>query len=301
MLSLAGENIRMVQLIGLVALVVVVAGALLVSGGQGVFEALPLELGLIVGAALGTLFIGNSTKVAMQALGGFRVAMTGSKWRTDDYAALLVLLHGLTSRARKRGLIAIEDDIEAPETSAAFAAAPSIRDDEDARTLICDAFRLMALDLSNPARAEERMERMIGVAVERRMRGVHALHTVADALPALGIVAAVLGIIRTMGAINESPTILGAMIATALLGTFLGVFLAYGVVGPVASRFGQVVEEDANLLDVARAVLSAHGAGLSPRTAIEIGRAMIPAEAQPPLETLDHALHAQRFIPRRAA
>lgn len=291
----------MVQLVGLVLVIAVVAGALFVSGGQGILHALPLELGLIASAALGTLFIGNSTRVAKDALAGFGKALNGSKWRAEDYTALLSLLYNLTSRARKRGLVAIEDDIERPETSAAFAAAPTIRDDADARTMICDAFRLMALDLNNPARAEDRMDRMIGTVVERRMRGVHALHTVADALPALGIVAAVLGIIRTMGAINQSPTILGAMIATALLGTFLGVFLAYGVVGPVASRFGQVVEEEANVLDVTRAVLGSYGSGLAPRAAVEIGRAMIPADVQPSLETLDHALQAKRFEARRAA
>jgi chemotaxis protein MotA len=117
----------------------------------------------------------------------------------------------------------------------------------------------------------------------------------ADALPALGIVAAVLGIIRTMGAIDQSPAILGAMIGTALLGTFLGVFLAYGIVGPVATRYGQIIEEEATMLDVIRTVLSAHAAGIAPRSAIELGRSSIPLHVQPGPDALDHHLQSLRF------
>lgn len=291
----------MAQLFGLLLVILMILGALLASGGQGVMAALPFEFALIAGAALGTLFIGNSTATARAALGGFAAAVHGSRWHSADYLAALTLIHGLIARARKGGLVAIEDDIERPNDSALFAKAPQILSDTDARDLICDTFRLMALDLADPARAEIRMERAIDLAVDRRMKAVSALHTVADALPALGIVAAVLGIIKTMGVIDQSPAVLGAMIATALLGTFLGVFLAYGVVGPVASRFGQVVEEDAAMLETIRSAISSYAAGLSPRAAVELARASVPADHQPGPDELDRAIQAARFAGPRPA
>ena len=284
----------MVQILGLVTLLILVFGALLGAGG-GVAHALPLELLLICGAAFGTLMIGNSPAVAGEAIAGFGKVVRGAKWKQADYVALLVLLHGLTRRAKQGGLIAIEDDIETPENSAAFKRAPRIYEDESLRGLICDTFRLMALDLSDPRRAEEAMDRAIDRHYEARMRAVNALHTVADALPALGIVAAVIGIIRTMSAIDQSPSVIGAMMAAALLGTFLGVFLAYGVVGPVATRFGQIVEEEEAMLQVTRTVLSAYGTGLAPLTAIELGRGDVPAGLQPGPDAVSHAMQAARF------
>lgn len=287
----------MIQILGLVTLLVLVFGALLSAGG-GVAHALPLELALICGAAFGTLMIGNSPAVAGAALGGFGKVVRGPKWKQGDYLSVLALLHGLARRARQGGLVAIEDDIEHSETSPAFAAAPRILADKGARGLICDTFRLMALDLSDPGRAEAAMERAIDRQYEARMRAVNALHTVADALPALGIVAAVIGIIRAMGAIDQSPTVIGAMMGVALLGTFLGVFLAYGVVGPVATRFSQIIEEEEAMLQVIRVVLSAYGAGLAPLTCVELGRAEVPAALQMGPDALSHAIQAARFEER---
>lgn len=284
----------MIQILGLLTLIGLVFGALL-SSGNGIAHALPFELALMGGAALGTLIIGNSPRVAVDALGGFYKAIRGAKWRQADYVSVLVLLHDLTHRARRGGLVAIEDDIERPAGSAAFKAAPRILEDDAARGLICDTFRLMGLDLSDPKRAEEAMERRILAHTDMRMKAVNALHAMADALPALGIVAAVIGIIRAMGVIDQSPTLIGAMIAAALLGTFLGVFLAYGVVGPIASRFGQIVEEEDALLDTIRDVLSAYGAGHPPRSCVELARAGIAADLQPDADGMARAIQASRF------
>lgn len=287
----------MPQLIGLILVVALIFGGLALTGGHAAMQALPFEMVLIGGAAFGTLLIGNSLATVRGALAGFRAAFMGAKWNGNDYRDLLVLLSGLMTRARRGGIVSIEDDIEDPSASAAFRAAPRISTDSATQALICDAFRLMALDLSDSERSKEHMARAIDSYVETRMRAVAALHTVADALPALGIVAAVLGIIRTMGAIDQSPAILGAMIGSALLGTFLGVFLAYGIVGPVAARFGQIVEEEAGFLETVRTVLGAYSDGLSPAVAVEMGRAVIPASLQPTPEALDHAVSAARFKP----
>ena len=285
----------MTQILGLLLVVALVFGALFYSTGPAIMAAVPIELGLIGGAALGALLIGNSVSVAKQALLGFPRAMTGPRWTRRHYADLLALLHELTRRARQGGIVAIEQDIESPETSQAFADAHSLRRDPAVETLICNTFRLMALGTADPQRTDAQMDQAIHIEMSERMRAVSALNTIADALPALGIVAAVLGIIRTMGSIDQSPAVLGTMIGTALLGTFLGVFLAYGIVGPVAARYGQVLEEEAQMLETTRTVLSAYAGGAAPRTAIEIGRSAIPARLQPDMSELDQQLQQARF------
>lgn len=274
----------MLQIAGLVIVLLLVGGGLVVTGGPAAMEALPFELALIGGAAFGTVLIGNSPDVAREALSGFGRAFRGAKWQRSDYGDLFGLLGALMRKAKRGGFIAIEADIEAPEASEVFQAAPRILADEGARTLICDAFRLMALDLADPARADARMEQAINAQLDRRLKAVGALNTLADALPALGIVAAVLGIIRTMGAIDQDPAILGAMIGAALLGTFLGVFLAYGIVGPIAARYAQIVEEEAGFLDAVRSVISSFGEGMAPALAIELARTSLPPRLQPEIQ-----------------
>ena len=285
----------MTQILGLVLVIALVFGALSYSTGPAIMSAVPIELGLIGGAAIGALLIGNSLSVAGRALAGFPRAIAGPRWKRRDYADLLTLLHTLTRRARKGGVIAIEQDIEMPETSSAFAAAENLKRDPAVQSMICDTFRIVALGSVDPDRIDEHLDRTIGSEMHERMRAVSALNTTADALPALGIVAAVLGIIRTMGSIDQSPAVLGTMIGTALLGTFLGVFLAYGVVGPVAARYGQVLEEEAQMLETTRTVLSSYVRGASPRAAMEIGRSALPSKLQPDVTDLDTHIQRARF------
>lgn len=289
----------MIQVLGLITLVILVFGALL-SAGSGIMHALPLELTLIVGAAFGTLVIGNAPSVTAEALSGFWKTIRGSKWKQQDFVDLLILLHNLTRRARQGGLVAIEGDIERPESASSFQAAPRLLADKGVRSFICDTLRLMALDPSDHKRAEMMMTRSIERHVDTRMRAVSALHTVADALPALGIVAAVIGIIRTMTMIDQAPSVVGSLMAAALLGTFLGVFLAYGVVGPIATRFGQIVEEEEDLLQAAHAVLSAFASGVAPLTAIELGRLEAPESLHVTPDIISQALQKARFSEPRA-
>ena len=291
----------MVQVLGFVIVLAVVFGGLMISAGPAILSALPFELALITGAAFGTLLIGNAPSVVRAALAGFVRALTGAKWQKADFTALLVSLHELTRQARRAGLVAIEADIEAPENSAIFKANPRLLADPDAVALICDSFRLLALDHTAAARTAQHLDEAVSGIVEARQRAVGALHTLADALPALGIVAAVLGIIKTMGVIDQSPAVLGAMIAAALLGPFIGVFLAYGLVGPVANRFGQIVEEDAVYLETIRNVVTSYADGLAPRTGVELARAALPAGVRPAISELDTALSAARFAQARAA
>lgn len=291
----------MVQLAGLILVIVIVIGALAVSGGNAVFSALPFELALIGGAAIATLLIGNSTKTAKEAISGFAKAMRGAKWNRQDHSNLLMTLHELTRRARRGGVIAIEQDIENPQDSALFQQNKQLLDDKVATEFVCDGFRVLAMDPAAGTRIRPQLEEQVASLIEERQKASQALHTLADALPALGIVAAVLGIIKTMGFIDSEPAILGEMIAAALLGTFLGVFLAYGIVGPVASRLTQIIDEEALYLDTIQSVIAGHAEGLAPRTNIELARGRLPAHLRPSLTEIDQGLSQLRFAPKKAA
>lgn len=291
----------MLQFAGLVIILLLVGGGLALTAGPAAIHALPFELALIGGAAVGTVLLANSPDIAREAFAGFGRAFRGARWKKADYADLFALTGGLMRAVRRRGFVSVEADIEFPEESALFRAAPRILEDVPARSLICDAFRLMALDLSDPQRADQRMMEAIDSHMDRRMKAVGALQTLADALPALGIVAAVLGIIRTMGAIDQDPAVLGEMIGAALLGTFLGVFLAYGVVGPIAARYGQVVEEEALFLETIRAVIRGFGEGAAPSLAIEMARTTLPPALQPELSSVSGASVAPLATVRRPA
>lgn len=291
----------MIQLLGFAIVLLIVSSALLVSGGPAVLSALPFELALIGGAAIGTVMIGNSAPVAKAALNGFAQSLRGSKWSKADYAGLLTLMHELLKRARKGGIVAIEADIEAPEQSELFSTLPRLQQDPQAIGLICDSFRLIALDPAMRDQTAIYLQDTVADIVDQRQRAVTALQTLADALPALGIVAAVLGIIKTMAMIDQSTAVLGEMIAAALLGTFLGVFLAYGLVGPIASRFGQIIEEEATYLDTIARIITAFTQDTAPRTAIEMARASLPASLRPNITDLDERLKVIRIDPAQRA
>lgn len=293
--------VDMVQLLGFVIVLLIISGALLVSGGPAVMSALPFELALIGGAAFGTLLIGNSSAVAVAAMRGFGQALRGAKWTKQDYAGLLTLMHEMLRRARRGGIVAIEQDIESPDTSDLFRSEPRLVNDPDATGLICDSFRLIALDPAMRAQTATYLQDRVGEIVDERQRGVTALQTLADALPALGIVAAVLGIIKTMAMIDQSTAVLGEMIAAALLGTFLGVFLAYGLVGPMANRFGQIVEEEAVYLDTIARIITAYTQETAPRTAIEMARAALPGHIRPDMSLVDEQLKVVRLNTARQA
>ena len=277
----------MIQLIGFAIVLLIVSGALLVSGGPAVLAALPFELALIGGAAIGTVMIGNSGTVAKAALIGIGQSLRGAKWTRSDYSGLLTLMHEMLRRVRTGGIIAIEDDIEEPAQSVLFSTLPRLQQDPKALGLICDSFRLIALDPAMRDQTATYLQDTVGEIVDERQRAVSALQTLADALPALGIVAAVLGIIKTMAMIDQSTAVLGEMIAAALLGTFLGVFLAYGLVGPIANRFAQIIEEEAIYLDTIARIITGYTQDGAPRTIIEMARASLPAHLRPDLAELD--------------
>ncbi len=279
---------------GLAFLFACVFGSYLASGGNlaPLIEAVPFEMMSIGGAAIGTFIMANSMHDVKHTLGGFGKAMKGSVFKKADYIEMLSLLFFLVRLASTKGAMALEPHIEKPEDSPAFQKFPKILKNHHASGLICDYLRMVGMNADDPNQIEDVMARELKKSLTEELHGAHALQSMADGLPALGIVAAVLGVIKTMSHINEPPAVLGAMIGGALTGTFLGVLLAYGMVGPIAGRLGGVVEEEAKFLEVIRAVLVAHLHGNAPQVSVETGRKMAPTQHMPSFQELETALQA---------
>lgn len=284
----------MFQVLGLIFLFLSVFGGFLLSGGKlgVVMEALPFEMLTIGGAGLSAFVVGNNMSTIKATGRGLAIVFRGPKWKRSDYIDLLSLLFKLTKTMKSKGVIALETHIEQPETSDIFSTYPRILGDHFATSFICDTLRMMTMNLEDPHQVEGGMEKLIEKHHHESLAPSHALQNLADALPALGIVAAVLGVIKTMGSITEPPEVLGEMIGGALVGTFLGVFLAYGIVGPVASRLKEVVEADAAFYQIIQSVLVAHLHGNAAQISVEMGRTNVPTFLQPTFLELESALAA---------
>ena len=277
---------------GLGFLLACVFGSFLASGGAigPLISAMPFELLSIGGSATGAFLMSNSMHDVKHTLGGFMKAIKGPRFKKADYIELLSVLFQLVRLASSRGSLAIEPHIENPKESSIFQASPRILADPHATALICDYLRMVGMNADDPHQIEDTMARELKKGLVEELHPSHALQTMSDGLPALGIVAAVLGVIKTMGHINESPVVLGEMIGGALVGTFLGVLLAYGVVGPVAARLRGVVEEEAKYYEMIRAVLVAHLHGNAPQVSVESGRKIVPTHLMPSFPELEQAL-----------
>ena len=284
----------MFQIIGIVLLFGMVFGSYLLAGGKMavILHSLPFELMGILGSGVAAFVIANSMDVIKATLGGFGRIFGGPKWKKQDYKELLSLLFQLTKTMKSKGVIALESHIEKPGESAIFQKYPKIMKDHFATDFICDTLRMMTMNLEDPHQVEDAMEKQLEKHHHEALGAPGALQNLADALPALGIVAAVLGVIKTMGSITEPPEVLGAMIGGALVGTFLGVFLAYGLVGPIATRLKEIIEEESSFYKIIQSVLVAHLHGNAAQISVEIGRGNVPSGAQPSFLELEEALSA---------
>jgi chemotaxis protein MotA len=282
----------MFQIIGIVLLFGLVFGSFIISGGNigVILHAAPHELMAILGAGVASFLIANSMPVIKATGGGVGKVFKGPKWKAQDYRDLLSLLFLLTKTMKSKGVIALESHIENPTESSIFSRFPNILKDHFAVDFICDTLRMMTMNLEDPHQVEDAMEKQLEKHHHEALAPSHAVQTLADALPALGIVAAVLGVIKTMGAITEPPEVLGEMIGGALVGTFLGVFFAYGMVGPMATRMKEVIEEEGSFYKIIQSVLVAHLHGNAAQISVEIGRGNVPSGAQPSFLELEEAL-----------
>ena len=281
----------MVGIVGIALIFVMVFGGYLAAGGKMgiILKSLPFEFTMIGGAAAGAFVISNDVAAIKHTLKDLGKVFKGPKWKPDDYRDLLCLLFELIRQARQNA-VALEEHIEEPDDSAIFARYPSILADREAIELICDTLRSASMNYDDPHQVEEVLEKRMDANLHHALHSSHSLQTVADGLPALGIVAAVLGVIKTMGSIDQPPEILGKMIGGALVGTFLGVFLAYGLVGPFSSKVKTVVEEDAHFYQLIREVLVANLYNHSVNICIEVGRQNTPGQHRPSFTDLEEAL-----------
>ena len=283
----------MFQIIGILCVFGMVFGGYLLAGGKMdvIIKAAPLEMMMIMGAGVGAFLIGNSGQILGKTGGALGGMFAGAKWKTQDYQDLLCLLFLLTKTMKSKGMIAVEAHIENPAESAIFSQFPKILADHFAIDFICDTLRMMTMNLEDPHQVEDSMEKQLEKHHHEALGPAEAMQGTADALPALGIVAAVLGIIKTMSSINEPPEVLGKLIGSALVGTFLGVFLAYGFFGPFANRMKQIADEDGQFYMIIRDVLVAHLHGNSAQVSVEIGRGNVPSASQPSFSELETALN----------
>lgn len=281
----------MVGLIGVVVVFVMVFGGYLAAGGKLgiILKSLPFEMTMIGGAAVGAFLISNSGSEAKHTMKDMGKVFKGPKWKPDDYRDLLCLLFQLV-RTAKQNPMEIESHIENPGESSLFGEYPRIQSDSEATSLICDTLRSASMNYDDPHQVEEILDKRMEAHQHHAMHSSHALQTVADGLPALGIVAAVLGVIKTMASIDQPPEVLGKMIGGALVGTFLGVFLAYGIVGPFAARLKTIIEEDGHFYQLIREVLIANMHHHTVNICIEVGRQNAPASNRPSFNDLEEAL-----------
>jgi chemotaxis protein MotA len=281
----------MISIIGIAVVFIMVLGGYVLAGGNlgPIFKALPFEMIIIGGSGVGAFLLSNDGAAVKHTLKDLGKVFKGPKWQPKDYQDLLCLLFELIRLARKNP-VAIEEHIENPAESSIFQKYEKIMADKEAINLISDTMRSASMNYDDPHQVEEVLEKRIEANFHHSMHSSHALQSLADALPALGIVAAVLGVIKTMGSIDQPPEVLGKMIGGALVGTFLGVFLAYGLVGPFAAKIKGVIEEDAHFYQLIREVLIANLHNHSPNICIEVGRQNTPAHNRPQFAELEEAL-----------
>jgi chemotaxis protein MotA len=282
----------MLQILGLLGVFGAIGAGFMLEGGKfgAIMHALGPELLIILGSGAMTMLVSNEFATIRKLLGKFKKVVSGPGWRKADYMDALCLLFLLTRVARQEGNMALEKHIENPASSVVFSRYTRICADHHLVSFITDVFRSITMNFIDPHKVGEMMETEIEKHHHEEIMAAKALSTVADALPALGIVAAVLGVIKAMGAISEAPEVLGAMIGSALVGTFLGVLLAYGVIGPIAGRIKGIIEDEGHMLGMVRQVIMAHLEGLGPQLAVEVGRRSVPTRFQPTFAELDEVV-----------
>lgn len=275
----------MFGIIGLVLLHVCVFGVFVIHGGDiaPIIAAAPFEIATILGAGIAAMLIGNDLDTIKGVAGGFGKIFGGSKWKKQDFLDVIFLVSKLLKILRVDGPVALEAHVESPESSAIFGEYPKIMKDHHVLHLITDTVRLMVISSGNlnAYAVEEVMDAAIKEHVNHAAHPAHALASLAGALPALGIVACVLGVVKTMGSIDQPPIILGGLIGSALVGTFMGVFMAYGIVEPMANRLTTVLKEEAQIYHVVKQMIVATLHGHPQPLVIEAARVAISAHNQP--------------------
>jgi chemotaxis protein MotA len=278
----------MIQIIGSVVVVGCVLGGFMLEGGSLLLLWHPTEILIIVGAAFGAFLTSNPPKVSKAA---FRDAISfhkGGRYKREDYVTLLKLMYDILMKIRKEGVMAIENDLEKPDGSALFKKYPAVLADHHMIEFICDCLRLIVGGNLDPHELESLLEYELETHHKEELEPAHAVQKVADALPGFGIVAAVLGIVNTMAAIEGADTAtIGAKVGAALVGTFLGILVAYGFVGPIAAGMEHRAHEEGKAFEVVKMALVASVRGYAPAVAVEFARKLLFADVRPTFADLE--------------
>jgi len=291
----------MFSIIGIVVVFgCILAGYLMEHGPLKVLMQ-PAELIIIVGAALGTVLISNPVHTLKQMISGLLGAFGSSKYGEKRYVDTLKMLYELLQKARKEGLVALETDIEDPHKSPLLSKYADFVKDHHAADFVCDTMRMAVSGGVEVFDLDQMLDADMEVHHHEATEPVTALATMADSLPGLGIVAAVLGVVITMGALGGPPEEIGKKVAAALVGTFLGILLCYGLVGPLAVRMGKIAEEQHGYLLVLRVTMIAFLKGVAPILAVEMGRRTVPGHVRPSFKTVEEACRGAKDAPAAAA
>jgi chemotaxis protein MotA len=291
----------MFSIIGIIVVFGAIVGGFLMEKGNLMVLVQPAELVIIGGAAIGTVLVGNPPHILKQLLGGVIGAFGGSKFTKKRYLDTLKMMYDLFSLARRGGLASIETDIEEPSKSKVFTAYPTVVKDHHVRDFICDTLRTASSGTVDPFDIDQMMELDMEVHHHGVGQPVGALSTMADSLPGLGIVAAVLGVVITMGALGGPPEEIGHHVASALVGTFLGILLCYGLMGPIAASMSKNADDENAYYHVLRVCMMAFIKGLAPILAVEVGRRAVPGHVRPSFQELEKLCRSKAVAASAAA
>jgi chemotaxis protein MotA len=278
----------MFLIIGAVVVIGAVLGGYLPHGNISVLIQ-PFEVLIIFGAAFGTFLIANPINVLKRSVAYTIRAMKGAK-KKDAYLELLICLYAVFRLAKSKGDLALESHVENPESSSLFSNFPGLTKDHHALEFLCDYLRLLTLGTTNAYELESVIDLELEAHHEEENMVPDAIQTVGDALPGLGIVAAVLGVIVTMGSVTEPPEVLGGLIGAALVGTFLGILASYGFVGPTSAIIKKTLDQDSKYYSCMKAALIGHMQGYAPQVSVEFARKALPSIIRPSFKELDDAL-----------
>ena len=286
----------MFVIIGWVVVLGCVFGVFIAHGGNmgPILKALPWEMAMIGGATVGAFIVNNQMVVIKSTLAGVGMCFKGSKYTKDRYMELLALLFDILQKARKEGLMSIEKDVEDPHNSPIFQKYPNVGNDHHVTEFVTDYLRMMVSGNLNAHEIESLMDSEIETHHQEAHAPVGAIQRIAGGLPAFGIVAAVLGVVNTMGSVGQPPAVLGGMIGSALVGTFLGILLAYGVVEPLAGLLEQKSEDASKEFACIKSTLLASMQGYNPATAIEFGRKVLFSGDRPSFSELENHVKGKK-------
>ncbi len=287
----------MYPLIGIVAVFAAVLGGFLLEKGNLWVLYQPAQLLIVGGAAAGIVMVANPPSV-MRKMGCGCLAAFHPPSRTPQvFLRNMRMLYEVFCFIQRAGIVEFENDVEDPDRSRIFSNHPEFLQDPPTRDFVCDSLRMLVIGVTTPSELDQLMDLDIEIQRRGRQEPVEALHSVAEALPGLGIVAAVLGVVITMQAIGGAPELVGQKVAAALVGTFLGILLCYGVVGPVAARLEKLSEAEAQLLHVLRIAIVAFARGASPILAVEYARRSVPVELRPSFQDMEITIKREAKIP----